>query len=93
MIRKKADIEIIALDIKSKMWEDDIDVEAINGLIDKKYDIKKSKAKNLVAACAKLRSILSAKQRAKLKGIVKNAGKKKDCKNCMMHKKKMEMHK
>lgn len=69
LIRKKADIEIIALDIKSAMWGDVIDVNAVNALIDRKYDLKKEKAKSLVAAHAALKTVLTEEQKKKLKDI------------------------
>ncbi|MFC1620815.1 Spy/CpxP family protein refolding chaperone [Candidatus Omnitrophota bacterium] len=69
LIRKKADIDILALDIKAGMWEDTIDLNAVNVLIDKKYEIKKEKAKVLVAARAVLKSTLTADQNKQLKTL------------------------
>lgn len=69
LIRKKAEIDILALDIKASMWEDTIDLDAVNALIDKKYEIKKEKAKALVAACAVLKSTLTADQKKKMKSL------------------------
>lgn len=78
LIRKKADIDILAIDIKSAMREDVIDVNAVNALIDKKYEIKKEKAKSLVAALAVLKTLLTEEQRKKLKTLCgKEKGKKK----------------
>lgn len=71
LIKRDAEIEILALDIKAKMWEDTINTTEINKLIDKKYDLKKEKAKALVAACAKLKGVLTDKQKDKLKGLCK----------------------
>ena len=71
LIRKKAEIEIIAIDIKAKLHEDTIDTASINSLIDKKYDIKKEKAKSLVAACIALKATLTEEQKAKLKDLWK----------------------
>lgn len=78
-IMQNAEIETISIDIKSKMWEDTVDTEAINALIDKKYELKKAKAKSWVAACAQLKNILTEEQRDKLKELYKKckAGKKK----------------
>ena len=61
LIKQNAEIEIIALDIKAKMWDEVVDTEAINTLIDKKYELKKEKAKSLVASYAELKSILTKK--------------------------------
>ena len=71
VIRKKAEIDILAIDIKAAMWEDSIDVNAVNVLIDKKYELKKEKAKALVAACVALKSILTDEQQKKLKSLCK----------------------
>ena len=45
LITSKADIDLVVVDIKEKMMDDVLDVEAINILIDKKYELKKAKAK------------------------------------------------
>ncbi len=73
LIRKKADIEILALDIKSQLYEERINVRAVNDLIDKKYEIKKAKAKALVAACAELKGVLTKAQKEKLKWLYKES--------------------
>ncbi|MGD9014843.1 MAG: hypothetical protein PVI33_02315 [Candidatus Omnitrophota bacterium] len=70
-IKQDAEIEIIALDIKSKMYEESVDLEAINALIDQKYELKKAKAKSLVAAYTQLKSILTEKQLDQLKELYK----------------------
>ena len=71
LIRKKAEIEILGLDIKSMLWEDVVNTEEINKLIDKKYELKKEKAKALVAAYATLKNFLSEDQKDKLKELCK----------------------
>jgi len=78
-IKQNAAIETIALDIKSKMWGETVDAEAVNALIDKKYDLKKAKAKFSVTAYAQLKNILTEEQRDKLKELYKkcDVGKKK----------------
>ena len=77
MIRKKAEIDVIALDIKAGLWEDEIDVASLNSLIDKKYELKKEKAKSLIAAYASLKGMLTKEQQKTLKGLCKR-GKSKD---------------
>ncbi|MFC2061219.1 Spy/CpxP family protein refolding chaperone [Elusimicrobiota bacterium] len=72
LIRKNADIEIMQLDIESNLWQDEIDVNAVNALIDKKYEVKKAKAKMLVDTYSRLKLVLTEKQKEKLKGIYKN---------------------
>jgi len=71
LIRTDAEIDIAALEIKAEMWADSADTESINKLIDKKYDLKKQKAKSLVAACAAIRNILTKEQQDKMKAIMK----------------------
>lgn len=71
LIKQNAEIEIIALDIKEKMWDEVVDTEAINTLIDKKYELKKEKVKSLVASYAELKSILTKKQMGELKELYK----------------------
>ena len=78
MIRKKAEIDVISVDIRSKLWDETIDVSGINKLVDQKYDLKKEKTKSLIAAYAELKKILSEEQ----KGILKEL---------MHHKERMKM--
>ena len=72
---KEAEIEVIGVDIKAKLWEDPIDVQAINALVDKKYDLKKEKTKYLIATCAALKGILTDSQKDKVKELYKSKAK------------------
>ncbi|MFC1624182.1 Spy/CpxP family protein refolding chaperone [Candidatus Omnitrophota bacterium] len=72
LIKSKAEIELAALDVKTKLWEDVIDTEAISGLIDKKYELKKAKVKSLVEAYAALKNILTEDQKKTLKSLWRN---------------------
>jgi len=76
LIGKKADMDLIKVDIFSLLYEEENDVEAIGKLIDQKYDIKKSKMKDIVKAYAKLKEILSKKQIEKFREIVLDIKKK-----------------
>ena len=78
LIRQKAEIDVISVDIKSRLWDETIDVSGINKLVDQKYDLKKEKTKSLIAAYAELKKILSEEQ----KGILKEL---------MHHKERMKM--
>jgi hypothetical protein len=69
LISRQAQIDLIAVDIKSEMWEDPMDVAAINALIERKYGLKKGKAQSIVSALAKLKKILSEKQKEMLKEL------------------------
>lgn len=71
LIGKKAELEILGLDIKAAMWNDPLDVNAVNKLIDKKYDIKKEKEKSLIGAYAALKGLLTEEQKEKMKGLFK----------------------
>ncbi len=71
LVMKKAEIEVIGLDIKSMLHGDTVNIEEINKLIDKKYDLKKEKTKSIVAACVTLKSYLSEDQMDKLKKLCK----------------------
>ncbi len=70
LIKKKADLDIIGVDILSLLYEDIIDVEAVDKLIDQKYEIKKAKIKNVIKSYAQLKKILTKEQIEKLKEIV-----------------------
>ncbi len=92
-IMKKASIEAAAVDIKAELWKDDIDVNAINRLIDTKYSAKNEKAKMLVKAYADLKDTLSPSQMEELKKLWKECEEEKECQRCDMgHKKGMMGH-
>ncbi|MFQ5952192.1 MAG: Spy/CpxP family protein refolding chaperone [Candidatus Omnitrophota bacterium] len=69
LINKQAQIDLLGVDIKTMMWEDPMDLDTINGLIERKFAIKEEKTKNLVNAYAKLKGILSEEQKTKLKKL------------------------
>jgi len=75
MIKRNADIEILAIDIKSALYAETIDVNAVNALIDKKYELKKEKTKALVAAYAAIKEILTKEQKDKIKSLYKKGEK------------------
>jgi len=79
IIRAKADVEIIAVDVKSALWEDKIDLGNVNKLIDSKYDAKKKIAKAYVTALAGIQDVLNDAQNAKVKELNINAALGKDC--------------
>ena len=80
-VMKEAEIDVLALELKSKMWSDEIDTAAVNKLIDQKYDLKKAKTKDSVEAYAELKSILTDEQKTKLKALWKDC-KQEDRKEC-----------
>ena len=79
IIRKDAELKILALDLQGGLGKDTINTGEINKLIDKKYDFKKEKEKSLVDAYAALKNVLTKEQKEKMKGLWKK------CKKKMMH--------
>lgn len=69
LIRKGADLNIIKVDIRSLLHEDEVNISAVNKLIDQKYEIKKAKMKKVVQSYAQLKKILTKEQIEKLKEI------------------------
>ena len=76
---RSAEIKVVKIDIKKELGEDTIDTAKIDGMIDKKYELKKEKAKFLVASYAKLKSILTDEQKDEMKEIWKSYKKEKKC--------------
>ena len=71
LVKKTAEIDILKIDIKAMLYGDTVDVAAIDPLIDKKYEIKKAKAKYLVAKYAELKDMLTEEQTKELKTLCK----------------------
>jgi Spy/CpxP family protein refolding chaperone len=69
LIKRNAEIDLIGVDIKSRLRDEKIDKKAINSLIDRKYELKKAKAKSLIDVLVELKNILSEEQEKKLKDI------------------------
>lgn len=69
VIKNDAEIDTLALDIKEALGKDNIDLSAVNSLIDKKYAVKAQKTKDIVAACADLKIILTKDQQNKMQEI------------------------
>lgn len=83
LIRSTAEIDIIAVDIMAKMWEDSPDMAEINKLIDKKFTFKKESMKELLSAFLSLKKMLSKEQLRKLHGLCKaNASAEEKEKSC-----------
>lgn len=69
LIRSKAEVDIVTIDMKSMLSESPIDVAGVNKLIDQKYELKKARAKALVDVCAKFKGVLTDEQQKKLKSL------------------------
>jgi len=67
LIKKNADIESLTLDIKEALRKDEIDINAVDKLIDQKYTLKAQKTKETIGAYAELKKILTPDQLKKLK--------------------------
>ena len=78
-LKMEADIDIIAVDINSLMYEDAVNTEAINKLIDQKYEIKKAKAKAMIDSYAKLKAVLTKDQLKDMKSLWYKGG---SCSSC-----------
>ena len=72
LIQRKAEIDLISVDIKSKLCADDIDKKDINELIDRKYELKKAKTRSVVETLIALKKILKDEQEEKLKDIMQH---------------------
>jgi len=81
LIQKEAEIELLALDIKAQLYEEKVNLRAVKDLIDKKYELKKAKAKTLVEAYVTLKDVLNKVQKEKLKELYKE--RKRECKEKM----------
>jgi Spy/CpxP family protein refolding chaperone len=73
-IKQSAEIQVLELDIKAKLHEDKVDLAAVQGLIDQKYEIQKSLEKSAVEASVKLQSLLTDKQSEQYKKMQKECG-------------------
>ncbi len=71
LIKQKAEIELIGVDIKEQLWSDKIDVAVITPLVNKKYELKKAKSLSIITALAQLKDVLTAEQKEKMKTLCK----------------------
>ena len=69
LVKSEADIESTALDIREGLEKDEADVNSLNTLIDKQYEIKGQQDKDMIAAYAEFNKILTKDQVKKLKSI------------------------
>ncbi len=70
-IRQRADQKLFSLDLRTKMHEENLNVQEINALIDKNTAALADAAKANVAAYAKLKEVLTAEQKKKLEELKK----------------------
>ena len=69
LIKKKAEIDILAVDIKAQFWGNTLDATKTKDLISKKYDLKKEKASIVVDGYVALQNILTDSQKKKMKDL------------------------
>ena len=69
LIKDDADIESLALDIKEALGKEEVDINAVNMLIDKKYSAKAKKTKEIIGACMEIKKMLTKEQYKKLKDM------------------------
>ena len=69
LIQKQADIDLVKVDIRSALYEDEINLNSVDKLIDQKYETKKSKSKQVVSTLAQLKKILTKDQMDNLKNL------------------------
>lgn len=69
LIKLRADKDIVKVDLKSEMWEEMIDVDRVNDLIEQKYSIKTTTSKVYVQAVADIQQVLNEEQRKMAKHI------------------------
>jgi Spy/CpxP family protein refolding chaperone len=71
-IEKQAEIDLVGVDIKKELWKEDVNVNSVNALIDKKYQLKAQRQKDLVGARVAIKNTLTAEQKEKLEAIRKD---------------------
>lgn len=69
IVSKEAEAEVIWIDVMSEMYEESVNLEKVNSLIDQKYEIKKALTKGIAASYAKLKGTLSEEQMKELKEL------------------------
>ena len=74
MIRNRAEVELLMVDIISSLYQEKPEISEINKLIDKKFEIKKAGMKKLIAAFVGIKKLLSREQIKQIKAICKSEG-------------------
>ena len=72
MIRNRAEVELLMVDVIASLYQEKPDISAINRLIDKKFDVKKAGMKKLIAAFIGIKKLLSKEQIKQVKTICKS---------------------
>ena len=72
MIRNRAEVELLMVDIISSLYREKPEIPEINKLVDKKFEIKKVGMKKLIAAFIGIKKLLSKEQIKQIKAICKS---------------------
>lgn len=83
LIRLNAEVEIAVIDFKSEMGKPQVNVDAVNGIIDQKFAVKTKMAKVFVQAVADMQQLLSEEQRVKAVKLAKKGKMSDKCGKCM----------
>ena len=81
LVQSKAEIDLVCIDISKELWKDKIDVNAVNALVDKKYQLKADKTKAVIGAYGDLKNSLTVEQKETMKALCDKEGSK-WCKTC-----------
>lgn len=68
MVLQDARIEVIDIDLRAELSEDEVDMKQVRKLLAEKSEIEKKRTEGQAAAYASLKEILSKAQREKLRG-------------------------
>jgi Spy/CpxP family protein refolding chaperone len=74
-IIKGAEAEVLGIDFKAEMYNYPVDEAKMNAILDQKYEVKKSKTKELITIYAGIRNMLTEEQNDKMKEIWRNENK------------------
>ena len=84
MIKSDSEVDLLVIDIEEALGKEEIDMNGVNALIDKKYMVKSQAAKTLIGAYAELKKSLNKEQMKKLSEIWMKDEMKCDMKGGMM---------
>lgn len=70
-IKACADIKLAGVEISEALWKENVDLDKVNALIDKKYQMKARLKKDMVASYVALNEMLTPEQREKVKQMRK----------------------
>lgn len=78
LIEQEAKVETVKLDIHEGLYERPVNVEALNALVDQKYEAKKAASKSLIKAFADFKNVFTDQQYETMKKLWKEKDNKKD---------------